>query len=44
MYAPQEIFLSAYTVCPEMLSKNPRVGTAPSEMHTATLHSIMHVP
>jgi hypothetical protein len=27
-----------------MLSKNPRVRTAPSEMHTATLHSIMHVP
>jgi hypothetical protein len=44
MYAPQGMFLSAYTVCPEMLSKNPHAGTTPSEMHTTTLHSIMHVP
>ncbi len=39
----QGVSLSAYTVCPEMLSKNPRARTAPSQMHTATLHSIMPV-
>jgi hypothetical protein len=33
MYAPQGMFLSAYTVCPEMLSKNPHAGTTPSEIH-----------
>jgi hypothetical protein len=44
MYASVDISLSAYTVCPEMLSKNPRACMAPSQMHTATLHSIMHVP
>src|ERR1041385_2670859 len=40
--SPQDVSLSAYTVCREMLSKNPHACTVPSQMHTVTLRSIMH--